>query len=87
MHNPVLAIGMGAFIGASFGSLKPTDIDGEKMAGRYGKIVGGALGASVMAAGVLNRMLHEAVTGERWIPERREEERATEGYYDVLKYV
>lgn len=87
MHNPLIAIGGGAFIGAAFGSIKSSDIDGEKIRGRYGKIVGGFLGASVMGLAVLNRMVHQAATGERWIPERREEERDTEEYFDVLKYI
>lgn len=89
MHNPAVAIGLGAFIGAAFGSLKPTDVDGEglKVQGRFGKVVGATLGASVMGAAVLNRMIHEAATGERWIPQRREDERNVEEYFDVLKYI
>lgn len=87
MHNPVVAIGLGAFIGGAFGSLKPTDIDGEKVTGRFGKVVGATLGASIMGAAVLNRMVHQAVTGERWIPERRQEERDVEEYFDVLEYI
>lgn len=89
MHNPILAIGGGALLGAMFGSLKPTDlgVDGQKTMGRYGKIVGAAIGASIMSAVVLNRMLHEAATGERWIPERRLKERETEEYFDILEYI
>lgn len=87
MHNPVVAIGMGAFIGGAFGSLKTTDVDGERIKGRFGKVVGATIGASVMAAAVLNRMVHEAATGERWIPQRRQDERDVEEYFDVLEYI
>lgn len=89
VHNPVLAIAGGAFVGAAFGSLKSTDIDGQgiKAMGRYGKIVGGMIGASVMGMAVLNRLAEEAATGERWIPERRKKERDTEEYFDVLNYI
>lgn len=89
MHNPIVSIGLGAFIGAAFGSLKPTDVDGEgvKVKGRFGKVVGATIGASVMAAATLNRMVYEAVTGDRWIPERRQDERDVEEYFDVLKYI
>lgn len=87
VHNPVLAIASGGFIGMAFGSLKPTDIGGEKVMGRYGKIVGGFIGASIMGMAVLNRMVEEAVTGKAWIPERRKKERDTEEYFDALKYI
>lgn len=87
IHNPVVAIGGGAIAGMMFGSLKPSDIGGEKVIGRYGKIVGGFIGASVMGIAVLNRMITEAVTGEAWIPERRQKERDTEEYFDVLEYI
>lgn len=89
VHNPLLAIAGGAFVGAAFGSIKSTDIDGQgiKAQGRYGKIVGGFIGASIMGIAVLNRMLVEAETGERWIPERRKKERDTEEYFDVLNYI
>lgn len=87
MHNPIVAVGLGAFIGGAFGSLKTTDIDGERVKGRFGKVVGATIGASVMGAVTLNRMVHEAVTGERWIPQRREDERDVEEYFDVLKYI
>jgi hypothetical protein len=86
-HNPVLAVAGGGFIGMAFGSLKSSDIGGEKVMGRYGKIVGGFIGASVMGIAVLNKMVQEAVTGEAWIPERRKKERAAEEYFDVLEYV
>ncbi|WP_421021307.1 hypothetical protein, partial [Klebsiella pneumoniae] len=64
-----------------FGSLKSSDIGGEKIVGRYGKIVGGFVGASVMGLAVLNKMVYEAMTGEAWIPERRQQERDTEEYF------
>lgn len=87
VHNPIVAIAGGGFIGMAFGSLKSSDIGGEKVMGRYGKIVGGFLGASVMGIAVMNRMVQEALTGEAWIPERRKKERATEEYFDVLEYI
>jgi endonuclease YncB( thermonuclease family) len=90
VHHPLMAIATGAFIGASFGSLKPTDLggmEGTKIMGRYGKIVGGFIGASVMGIAVLNRIYQEHVTGKAWIPERRQKERDTEEYFDVLKYI
>ncbi len=87
LHNPIVAVALGGFIGASFGSLKPTDIGGERITGRYGKIVGGAIGASIMGIATLNRMWQEYSTGEAWIPERRQKERDTEEYFDVLEYI
>lgn len=85
-HNPLLAIAGGGLVGAAFGSLKPSDIGGEGVS-RYGKIVGGFIGASVMGLAVLNKMSHEFLSGDAWIPERREKERATEEYFDVLEYI
>lgn len=87
IHNPIVAIGAGATAGMMFGSLKSSDIGGEKIVGRYGKIVGGFVGASVMGLAVLNKMVYEAMTGETWIPERRQQERDTEEYFDVLEYI
>ncbi len=88
MHNPVWAVGVGATIGAMFGSLKTTDVDNEiRVQSKFGKIVGASVGASVMGAAWLNARVHELATGERWIPERRQQERDVEEYFDVLEYV
>ncbi len=89
VHHPLFAIGGGAFIGAAFGSLKPSDLGytGEKIMARYGKLVGGVMGATVMASAVLYKNLYEAVKGEAWVPERRRKEREVEEYFDVLKYI
>lgn len=86
-HHPVLAVAGGALFGAAFGSLKSADVGGEKVMARYGKIVGGAIGATVMGAAVMYRVLQEHINGGAWIPERRKKERAVEEYFDVLEYV
>lgn len=82
-----MAVGIGGAVGAMFGSLKSSDVLGEYAVGRYGKIVGGAIGASVAGAAWLNSRVHELATGERWIPEERQKERDTEEYFDVLSYI
>jgi len=89
VHHPIFAIAGGAFIGAAFGSLKSGDIGytGERIVARYGKIVGGVLGASVMGTAVMYRMLYEEINNEAWIPKRRRKERETEEYFDILKYI
>lgn len=86
-HNPLLAIAGGGIAGMMFGSLKSSDIGGEKILGRYGKIVGGFVGASVMGLAVLNKMVYEAMNGKAWVPERRQQERDVEEYFDVLEYI
>ncbi|MNO89696.1 hypothetical protein D3C76_811880 [compost metagenome] len=88
-HHPLFAITAGGLIGAAFGSLKSGDLghDGTRIMARYGKLVGGVMGASIMGSAVMYRVLYEHIKGEAWIPERRKKERDTEEYFDVLKYL
>lgn len=72
---PLAAITMGAFIGQFFGNNK------------YGRVMGGVIGATSAAAGVAYTKVHEISTGRKWIPERREKERDIVEYFDMLKYV
>ena len=69
------AIFFGGLLGAMFGSNK---------AGRF---VGGVVGVSTVAATKLAISVKEAVTDEKWIPKRRQEERDLEEYVDRLKYI
>ncbi|WP_422661744.1 hypothetical protein ACK8P5_25660 (plasmid) [Paenibacillus sp. EC2-1] len=87
IKHPLVAIAGGALVGTMFGSLKSSDIGGEKVMARYGKVVGGVVGASVMGISVLYRMLYENINKEAWIPERRQREREVEEYFDVLEYI
>lgn len=88
-HHPLYAIAAGGVVGAMFGSLKSGDLghDGTRIMARYGKIVGGVIGASAMAGAMMYKTLYEHIKDEAWIPERRRKERATEEYFDVMKYV
>lgn len=88
-HHPLYTIAAGAVLGAAFGSLKSGDLghDGTRIMARYGKLVGGIMGASVMGSAVMYRVLYEHIKGETWIPERRKKERDTEEYFDMLKYI
>lgn len=88
-HHPLFAIAAGGLIGAAFGSLKSGDLghDGTRIMARYGKLVGGVMGASIMGSAVMYRVLYEHIKGEAWIPERRKKERDTEEYFDTLKYI
>lgn len=72
---PLAAITMGAFIGQFFGDSK------------YGKVMGGLIGATSAGAGVLYSKIHEVSSGRKWVPERREKERDINEYFDMLKYV
>lgn len=71
----VPAIFFGGMLGAMFGSNK---------AGRF---VGGLVGITTVTAAKAAVSLKEATTGEKWVPERRQEERELEEYVDRLKYV
>ena len=74
-HHPAVAILSGAIAGFMFGK------------GPYGKLVGTMIGAGVAAAGTAYVHGKEAVTGERWIPGRRQKERDINEYMDMLKYI
>jgi endonuclease YncB( thermonuclease family) len=89
VQHPLYAIAAGGFFGAAFGSLKAGDVgyDGTRVMARYGKIIGGVIGASVMGAAVLYKNLYEHFKDEAWVPERRKKERDTEEYFDILKYI
>lgn len=65
---------MGAFIGSLFGKNK------------YGKIIGGAVGASIGAIGKVNAMAHKTHDKD-WVPERREKQSELNEYFDTLKYI
>lgn len=73
--NPVMATGLGAFIGSLFGRTTK------------GKLIGAAIGGITVGLGALRRSAEERLTGEKWIPERIEEKRQINEYFDILEYV
>ena len=77
-NNMSKGIIWGTFMGAVVGSLFGRN--------RYGRIVGAALGGSIMFAGSTAAAIDKAFTGA-YIPKRREKERSLNEYVDVLKYV
>lgn len=78
--SPESAIVMGAFIGSFFGNRSPKY-------GRFGRIMGALIGGTMSALGVTYAQGVEMISGERWIPERRQKEREIEEYFDILEYV
>ena len=72
MKNPIVSAAIGAFFGSRFGA--------DAMGRRVGAVVGG----TIMGLGSIKRVATEAVTGERWIPERRRKERDVEEYLMYL---
>ncbi|MGH0054159.1 MAG: hypothetical protein ACQ5SW_12280, partial [Sphaerochaetaceae bacterium] len=67
---------IGAVVGATFGHRS-----------LYGKLLGGIAGATTVAIGQAMKLEHQVRTGEKWIPERRKEERELNEYIDMLKFV
>lgn len=74
-RSPLLAIASGVILGSLFGR------------NNYGRMVGAALGGSLVGAGVLYRKLYEIIEGKRWVPARRRKEWEMEEYIDILKYI
>lgn len=73
--SPVAAVTLGTVIGSLFGST------------RFGRIMGALIGGTASLLGVTYVQAVEGLTGERWIPHRRMQEREIEEYFDMLKYV
>ena len=76
-RNPVFGIATGATVGYMFGN----------KSSRYGKLMGSIVGASVVGLSKLYKAGHEAITGERWIPNEKERERELNDYLDKIKFV
>src|SRR5690606_6913172 len=74
-HNPLLTLGLGWFFGSRFG------------ANATGRRIGGVVGALVLGLGSTKRWITEQITGETFIPERRQKEREIEEYFDILEYL
>ncbi|MCX7610381.1 MAG: hypothetical protein N2043_02185 [Ignavibacterium sp.] len=54
---------------------------------KFGRLIGAGIGISTVLSGMLYTSTYESVTGEKWIPERRRQERELTEYMDALKYV
>lgn len=74
-RGPITGILGGAFFGSLFGR------------GKYGAMIGGALGISTYVVGKTNQKLYELKTGRKWIPKVRRQERELEEYMDMLEFV
>lgn len=75
--NPVVATSVGMLVGSMFGA----------PGNRYGKLIGGTIGGAIGLIGSTSRLAKEKITGEAYIPERRQKEREMNEYFDMLKYV
>ncbi len=53
----------------------------------YGKIIGATVGVAVIGSGKAYKKAYELISGEKWIPERREKERDLNEYIDILKFI
>ena len=73
--SPVAAVTLGTVIGSLFGTT------------RFGRVIGALIGGTASLLGVTYVQAIEGITGERWIPHRRMQEREIEEYFDMLKYV
>ncbi len=80
-RNPIVATVSGALIGSLFGASV------SRGKAPFGKLVGAMFGAATVGGGALYRSAHDAITGEKWIPERRHKEWNFNEYLDTLKYV
>lgn len=74
-RNPIAAAGLLGLIGSSFG-ITPR-----------AKILGSTVGSLTGAAAGTYGGISEAVTGERFIPQKRKKQMALEEYSDILSYV
>lgn len=74
-HGFIHSVVLGAALGAAFGGSK------------YGRLIGAVIGGGTMAVLSAGISFKEAVTGKKWIPERRQKERNLNEYIDILKYV
>lgn len=74
-RHPMAGVFWGTVIGAMFGS------------NRYGRTVGAVIGGTSVGALQMAVKGKEAVTGEKWIPKVRQEERDLEEYVDRLTYI
>jgi endonuclease YncB( thermonuclease family) len=73
--EPVIALVAGTWLGSQFGNTK------------FGKISGALIGLAAAAAGTAYVGMYNEISGERWVPERREREWEAQEYLDTLKYV
>lgn len=76
-HNPVVAGGYGAMLGALVGS--------NSKARKIGATVG-AFTTALLASGRVYSE-HFGLKNKTWIPERRRREREIDEYFDILKYM
>ena len=74
-RNPIVATAALAAAGSMFGR------------GARGKTLGSIIGGAAGFASSMRGNLHEAITGDRFIPETRKKELALEEYTDILSYV
>lgn len=74
-RNPIVATAAMAAAGSMFGK------------GMRGKTLGSIIGGAAGFASSVRGNLHEAITGDRFIPETRKKELALEEYTDILSYV
>jgi hypothetical protein len=74
-RNPIVATAAMAAAGSMFGK------------GMRGKTLGSIIGGAAGFASSIRGNLHEAITGDRFIPETRKKELALEEYTDILSYV
>lgn len=74
-NDPITAMTKAGILGLLVGSTK------------YGRVVGATGG--ILVGGTISsvRSFNEAITGEKWIPQRRRQERDINEYFDMLKYV
>jgi hypothetical protein len=74
-RNPIVATAAMAVAGSMFGK------------GIRGKTLGSLIGGVAGFASSIRGNLHEAITGDRFIPTKRKKELALEEYIDILSYV
>jgi hypothetical protein len=74
-RNPIVATAAMAAAGSMFGK------------GMRGKTLGSIIGGAAGFASSVRGNLHEAITGDRFIPKTRKKELALEEYTDILSYV
>lgn len=73
--GPIAALGIAGLMGYFFGT------------NRFGKTIGAFTALTATGLGLGYRGLYETMSGETWVPERRERERDLEEYMDILSYV
>ena len=74
-RNPIAATAGAALVGSMFGR------------GARGKALTSTIGALAGFTSSVKGNMHEAITGDRFIPETRKKELALEEYMDILSYV